>query len=244
MAPTRRNDVQALLRAAADQLLTIEGGYERALRDESLDLRVPVKNLMENLRSALDYMAHDIYESCCKAGRTASGRSDPKNIYFPYGQQEEDFRSGLGASLPGLQAAAPKVYDLLIAIQPFRCADSWLHDLCSILNTKKHDHLTPQVRQEAETHTVEGPAGSVMIPVNNPSIQVSSLPGTVQIFGVPAQFGSDGIRTAPSGRLRHIRTKWVAFVFEGTSVNVLGLLRRAVPSIRKLSEDVYRELGT
>ena len=243
MASTRADDVRALLTAAADQLQTIEAGYDKALRDESLDLRVPVKHLMEDLRSALDYMAHDIYDSCCRAQRAASGKPDPRTIYFPYGQRENDFRSGLGSSLPGLQSAAPRIYDLIRAIQPFCSGDTWLYDLCSILNQKKHDRLTAQTRTERETHTVEGPTGSVTIPVNNPSVRITSKPGAVRLFDVPAQFRSDRILTAPSDKLKHQRTKWVAFLFEGSSVNVLRLLRKAVPGICKLGEDLYQEFG-
>ena len=90
----RKSDVDAILIAATQQHSTVRQDYERALRDKSLDLRVPVKNLMENLRSALDYMAHDIYESCCQSARTASGQPDPKIIYFPYGKTEADFKAG------------------------------------------------------------------------------------------------------------------------------------------------------
>src|SRR5512145_502440 len=128
----RKNDVDAILVAAIQQHSTVRQGYERALQDKSLDLRVPVKNLMENLRSALDYMAHDIYESCCQAARTASGQPDPKNIYFPYGKTEADFKAGVGSSLPSLATLAPDIYKILLSIQPFACGDSWLCDLCVI----------------------------------------------------------------------------------------------------------------
>ncbi len=115
----RKSDVGAILIAATQQYNTVRQDYEMALRDKSLDLRVPVKNLMENLRSALDYMAHDIYESCCQSTRAARGQPDPKNIYFPYGQTEADFKAGEGSSLPGLATNAPGVYQLLLSIQPF-----------------------------------------------------------------------------------------------------------------------------
>ena len=197
---------------------------------------------MENLRSALDYMAHDIYESCCQTTRLASGKPEPRNIYFPYGRSEADFRSGVGSSLPGLDTLAPNVYSLIALIQPFQRGDNWLYDLCSILNEKKHDRLTPQKRLETETYTVSSKTGSVTIRVNDPSGYVRSVPGAVKIFGVPAQFTDQGIRTAPSDKLTHKRTKWVAFLFEGTNVNVLGLLNKAVPGISDLAKKLYKEI--
>jgi len=239
---SRKEDVEMVLTVAKKQHEDICEAYNKALHDESLDLRVPVKNLMENLRSALDYMAHDIYELCCQTARVASGKPKPRNIYFPYGRTEANFKSGVGSSLPQLATLAPNVYDLITSIQPFRCGDNWLYDLCSILNEKKHDRLTPQIRSETETYTVSSGTGSVTIRVNDPSVHVRSLPGAVKIFGVPAQFTDQGIRTAPSDKLTHKRTKWVAFLFEDTNTNVLDLLNKAVPGISNLAKRLYKEI--
>ena len=73
-------------------------------------------------------------------------------------------------------------------------------------------------------------------------MSVRSVPGAVKIFGVPAQFTDHGIRTAPSDKLTHKRTKWVAFLFEGTNVNVLSLLTKAVPGISDLAKKLYKEI--
>lgn len=239
----RRSDVDAILKEATQQYNTVRQDYERALRDKTLDLRVPVKNLMENLRSALDYMAHDIYESCCQSSRAASGKPDPKNIYFPYGKTEADFKAGVGSSLPGLATNASDVYKMLLSIQPFSCNDTWLYDFCVILNEKKHDRLKAQERSESETYTVESQQGSVTIPVDNPNFKVTSLPGAVKINGVPAEFRDNGIHTASSDRLKHSRTKWVAFTFTGTNVNVINLLDKATVSIKNFAEELYQKIS-
>jgi hypothetical protein len=236
----RKSDTAVILTAAVDQYKKILAGYDAALRNKSLDLRVPVKNVMENLRSALDYMAHDIYEACCQPVRKASGQPDPKRIYFPYGRTEADFKSGIGSSLPGLAAASPPIYSLLVSIQPFTTGNNWLYDLCSVLNGKKHDRLTEQVRTEGETYTVQGQHGSVTVPVNNPNVKVVSAPGAVKIFGVPAEFRQDGIWTPPSSELKHIRTTWVAFTFAGTHVNVIDLLNIAIAGIIKFADELYK----
>jgi hypothetical protein len=236
---SRRIDTKTIVTAAKNQYENIRKEYDRALQEHTLDLRIPVKNLMENLRSALDYTAHDIYDICCKPARTTAGRPDPRNIYFPYGRIDLDFRAGLGNSLPDLERLNLAVYRLVESIQPFRCSDSWLYDFCSILNENKHDKLTAQVRTETETYSVQGEHGSVSIIVNNPNIQVTSMPDAIKIFGVPAQFTSEGIRTATSGRLTHKRKKWVAFIFEGSNVNVLGVLDRAVVGIARFVDELY-----
>ncbi|GAI33225.1 unnamed protein product, partial [marine sediment metagenome] len=112
------------------------------------------------------------------------------------------------------------------------------YDLCVINNENKHDKLTPQTREETETYTVRGPHGSVSVIVNNPNVRVTSKPGAVKIFEVPAQFTPEEIKTAPSG-LKHERTIWVSFVFEDTNIDVLNLLNKAVPDIETLATSIY-----
>jgi hypothetical protein len=238
-AMSRKDDVNTIIVAAKKQYEGIRKEYDNALRKQSYDLRVPVKNLMENLRSALDYMANDIYDTCCQASRVLAGKSDPRNIYFPYGRTEADFKSGVGSSLPDLERKNPAVYTLIESIQPFRCNNTWLYDLCSILNEKKHNKLTAQIRSETEIYSVESEHGCVSIPVNNPNVKVTSMPGAVKIFGVPAEFTNEGIKTAPSDRLIHKRTKWVAFTFEGSDINVIGMLDKAVANIIDFAHKLY-----
>lgn len=237
---SRKDDVNKLVCAAEDQYNTIRKEYKRALSDKSLDLRVPVKNLMENLRSALDYMAHGIYETYCQAEIISAGRKEPSNIYFPYGLTEEDFKLGVERSFLNLTKYSPEVYILLESIQPFKCRNSWLYDMCSIINEKKHDRLTPQVRKETETYTVRSSQGSVTIPINDPNVKITTKPGAVKIFDVSAQFTDKGIKTAPSECLQHERHKWIEFVFEGTSVNVIGLIDFALPGIATFSKNLYQ----
>lgn len=238
----RYGDVISLIQESRDQFTEVEALYDRALRDKSLDIRIKVKNLMENLRSILDYAARDVYDDICKPHRQKLGKHNPRNIYFPYGRTEDDFKSSITNSLPDLEVLSNQIFGLMRSVQPFVSNNPWLCDLCSINNENKHDRLTPQAREEIETYTVEGNQGSVSLIVNNPNIKVTSQPGAVKIFGVPAQFTPEGIKTAPSN-LRHKRTVWVSFVFEGTSVNVLNLLNNAVPNVEALANSIYSELG-
>jgi len=241
----RYEDVIALVKESKEQHLKVKELYDKALKDNSLDIRIKVKNLMENLRSALDYTARDIYEDICRPYRQKSGKTDPKNIYFPYGKSKNDFKASIGRFLPDLEILSSFIYKLIESSQPFLNNDSWLYDFCFINNENKHDKLTPQTRNETETYTVrDHQKGSVSILINNPNIKITSTsqPGKeVKIFGVPAQFTSEGIKTAPSN-LKHERTIWVSFVFEGTNINVLNLLNSAVPGVEGLTASIYKEL--
>lgn len=235
---SRSADVSSLLRDCEIKHSMIKSKYDEALKNESMDLRIPVKNLMENLRSALDYMAQDIYEIICKPDRVARNLPDPRNIYFPYAKAEADFRSRVGASLPNLETLSQVIYNHLLSIQPCKCNDTWLYDLCSILNENKHDRLVPQTRKETETYSVKNEKGSVSIS-RAPGVSITSMPSAVRIMGVPAEFRGDHIATHPAGGLKHEITRWVAFNFEGTSVNILGLFEKSVPGIRDFSEKLY-----
>lgn len=239
----RHSDVLTLIQESEDQFNEVKALYDKALRDKSLDIRIKVKNLMENLRSILDYTACDIYENICEPHRRKLGKRNPCNVYFPYGRTEDDFKSSIINSLPDLEVLSKPIFSLIKSVQPFISNNSWLCDLCSINNENKHDRLTPQTREEIETYTVEGNQGSVSVIVNSPNVRVTSQPGAVEIFGVPAQFTPEGIKTAPSN-LRHKRTVWVSFVFEGTSINVLNLLNSVVPNVKALADSIYEELGS
>jgi hypothetical protein len=237
----RYSDVLALIAESKEQYMEVKKLYDKSLRDKSLDIRIKVKNLMENLRSILDYSSHDIYEDVCKPNRQKLNKPDPHKIYFPHGRNENDFEKCIAAFLPSLQVVDPSIYSLIRNVQPFVSGSSWICDLCDINNENKHDKLTPQTREEIETYTVEGAQGSVSILLNNPNVTIASQPGAVKIFGVPAQFTSEGIKTAPSN-LRHKRTVWVSFIFEGTSINVLNLLNSAVPGCESLATLIYKNL--
>ena len=76
---SRKTDIEALLNRADKTLLKINDEYEKALhaKEISADLRIDIKDFFGNLRSVLDYIAHDIVEKYCP---TANPK---KNLYFP-----------------------------------------------------------------------------------------------------------------------------------------------------------------
>ena len=76
---SRKTDIEALLNRADKTLPKINEEYEKALHDKTIsaDLRIDIKDYFGNLRSVLDYLAHDIVEKHCPT-------ANPKDIlYFP-----------------------------------------------------------------------------------------------------------------------------------------------------------------
>lgn len=52
----RHKDVLALIKESTERYEEVKGLYDKALRDKSLDIRIKVKNLMENYdHDRLDY---------------------------------------------------------------------------------------------------------------------------------------------------------------------------------------------
>lgn len=90
------NDAKSLVEHASKELPKLERAYEESLHQEEVQsaLKIEIKNIMENLRSALDFAARGLFD---KYG--FSNRSDQK-IYFPYAllsQTKTEFHSKNGS---------------------------------------------------------------------------------------------------------------------------------------------------
>ena len=111
----RTDSIAALLARADEQLRQIEAGYAKSLHAKAVapELRVDIKNACENMRSALDYIAHDIRERHCPAA-SATAR-----FYFPILPDAKTFETKLNEWFPGLRKAGPGVAAVLEAEQPF-----------------------------------------------------------------------------------------------------------------------------
>ncbi len=131
----RQADIQALLTQAQQQLREVDDKYQSSLtaKSVSLDLKVKIKNLCENLRSVLDYLAHDIRETKC---------SQPKEndrFYFPILPDRKQFESKMREWFPGLDSTAPDLWSYLESIQPYPGAQAeWLGELNRVNNENKH----------------------------------------------------------------------------------------------------------
>ena len=92
---TRNRNIQALLKKATEQLDKIRIEYDKSLHSKSIsaELQIDVKNLCENMRSVLDYLAHDIYETQC------SEQSPKHRIYFPILSDEKTFNTKINRTV-------------------------------------------------------------------------------------------------------------------------------------------------
>jgi hypothetical protein len=151
------SDVQALLEAAEKQAEKIQALYGRALEGEQIQdqLAVLVKNMLENLRSALDYLGHHIRKRCCPS-------ANPKKLfYFPLLRTKADFLRKMKDWYPGLKENCPEIWRYLEGIQPYPQRGKRLRslrDLKRLSNLTKHSRLVRQLRREAAVNDSKAPA--------------------------------------------------------------------------------------
>lgn len=88
---SRKESIQALLKKAEAQLRDVETEYNRSLHAKAIEaeLRIDIKNLCENMRSALDYLAHDIRERFCPSATPGD------RFYFPVMPEKKASKAAL-----------------------------------------------------------------------------------------------------------------------------------------------------
>jgi hypothetical protein len=218
---SRKASIDALLKHADSVLAKIEAEYQESLHAKSIDaaMRIDIKNLCENLRSALDYLAHEVRESFCH-----QARADAK-FYFPILPDQATFGARVDQWYPGLRSAAPSVVADLEAVQPYQKGFEWLGYLNKINNENKHGDLVEQIRNETVETRVTGQGGG----------QVSWGPGVtfgsgVSIMGVPIDPRTQ--LPVPSPAVKVERITWVDFQFAGIRISALALLKASVAGVR------------
>ena len=220
---SRKESIQALLKKAEAQLRAVETEYNRSLHAKVIEaeLRIDIKNLCENMRSALDYLAHDIRERFCPPA------SPGDRFYFPILPDKKSFESRIDQWFPGLRQVAPAVVAALEAVQPFQTGQEWLGQFNRVNIENKHGDLIEQTRVERQETRVTGQGGG----------QVSWTSGVtfgagVSVMGVPIDPRTQLPIPHPSIKVERIT--WVDFQFADIGVSALGLLKKTLLGVRSI----------
>ncbi len=235
----RQESVNNLIQHVKSDLERIKTEYKASLQKQTIDpsLQIDIKNVMENLRSALDFMAHDIYDKIVYPDRVSSGEKQLNDIYFPYGKDENGFRSSIDRSLPKMSSLSPPIYLILERIQLHKCGNDWLYNFCTILNQNKHNTLSPQTRSVRQSYQVGLPGHGPSI--SAPAGAIKAPPGAIRIGNQPIIFNPrTGIPMQTPGLDVKVTT-WVSFLFADTHIEVFPLLRLATNEIEKIASDIY-----
>ncbi len=224
----RKTNIDALLSKAQDQLKAIRAEYDRSLHAQQIEpaLKIDIKNLCENLRSALDYIAHDIREKHCPA-------ANPKDrFYFPILPDAPTFAKQASQWFPGLPAACPAVWTMLESLQPYQPGYEWLGRFNRLNNENKHGNLVEQTRKETHRITASTPGGSV-------SWDPASVRFGAGVFigGVPVNPATQMPVPHPSQTVE--RVIWVDFQFADIGVSAHALLSDSVTGITDLTKHIY-----
>jgi hypothetical protein len=113
---------------------------EKSLNHHGTDvelLRVDFKNLLENHRSALEYVAHYIAAKCINPPQESK-------VQFPIANSSDNattFIRKLDRWFPGIVIRNPALTAYLTEIQPFN-SDQWLARLADLTNFNKHRSLS------------------------------------------------------------------------------------------------------
>ncbi len=222
---SRKADIAALFSRADGQLAVIVKEYEASLHKQSVDpaLRVDIKNYCENLRSVLDYLAHDIRDKFCQ------GANPKARFYFPILPDAAQFAAQASQWFPGLQSASPAVWSLLEQYQPYQQGRAWLAHLNMVNNENKHGNLVPQTRQET-ARIQANIAGGGSVSWNPANVKFGS---GVYIGGVPVDPRTQ--MPVQDQRLTVKKTIWVDFVFDGVGTSAIGLLRDALAGVKAIN---------
>ncbi len=131
-------------------------------------LRVDLKNLLENHRSALEYTAHHIADRCAP-------KLPSTKVQFPIAKSSDTattFALKLDQWFPCLGTSVPKVRDDLLSIQEFN-GELWLRQLADLTNFNKHRSLS--VQEPGSFHSVVVRFGSAGVRLGELGLRSLSL---------------------------------------------------------------------
>lgn len=229
----RKNDIQALLERAKKSEPKIIEEYNKSLHDKTIgsNLKIDIKDYFSNLRSVLDYLAHDILDKYCP-------NADPKdNLYFPISSNQGSFDGIMKKSYPDLNKNSVKIYNILEDIQPYKKTEnSWLIFFNKVNNNNKHDQLTPQKKIETKRVNVQGNNGASVS--WNPS--VVRFGSGVSIAGVPVNPNTQ-MPISSNTQTITIET-WVDFQFEGVEVSAIWLIKESLNHITQIFDDLKNDI--
>lgn len=235
------DDAKHLISESKNTFQEIEKAYQESLNQKSISpkLLIKIKNFMENLRSALDFTAHGIFN---KYGDQS--KSD-QNIYFPYAWEGLDlngFRSKnrIEKCIPGLNNTRPDIVAKIESYQQFsNASNSWLPRFMELNNENKHQRLTPQTRKEVKELKIS--SGNVGMRLSGgASIKIS---GNAQIRMGNAIIGGNQTISPDSparilGPAKQEVITWVSFHFTDNNESVVPLLKKSLEGIESIVDEL------
>ena len=221
----RKSSIEALIKRCKDDFSKLKTDYEKSLSEKKIseELKIDIKNIFENLRSCLDYIAHDIVESQCPSA------NPKKKLYFPIRSSRADFDSCIKTSYPDLDTNNTPLHDYLESIQPYN--KQWLGDFNKLNNNNKHQDLAEQSKSEIKRVTVTGQGGGSVS--WGPGVKFG---GGVSVMGVPIDPNTQ--LPVPNKTVETKIINWVDFRFKETGQSVLPFIDESINQVESIFSEV------
>ncbi|MCK9706236.1 hypothetical protein [Pseudomonas syringae] len=225
----KSSSITALLARAEKDFDTLTKEYQKSLHEKTVreDLKISIKNVFENLKSCLDYIARDLFLSLC-----APAKQKP-NLYFPVRSGGiADFSATMEKEFPFLKARAPKIWEILEKVQPYH--NPWLGLFNELNNHNKHQELVEQTRTETKRTEAKGRNGVISW-----SSGVTFSSG-VSILGVPIDPTTQ--MPIPNSSVTAKITIYVGFRFSENNEDVLDFIKRSIEGVKSIFNDLSKEI--
>jgi len=212
-----------LIEDARQRFSSLLVAYQESLHEKQIssNLQINVKNILENLRSALDYMAYQLYD---QFGTQRPGAK----VYFPIsrkGGNRSDFKSLVEKNIPGLSGSRPDIVSALENFQCFSSADAdWLPNFATLAIENKHVQLTPQIRTEHDRIVAESKMGKV-----DWDPKMCHFGSGARVLNSPIDISTQLPIPDAQHTLRH--EKWVDFSFALVGRSVLPFLEECINGV-------------
>ena len=238
------DDARELLSHARHEFPKIRKAYAESLEAKEVKrpLLVEIKNLLENLRSALDFAARGVFEL------HGSSTQAKRNIYFPYArldQNRTDFEKSkrIETCIPGLTRSRPDIVDAFMEMQHFGArAYPWLPEFMDLNNENKHERLTPQTRRETKELRISSGGTSISM---GEGTSISMGPGTSISFGGRGVIRGGQVfdvnrppRVEGPASVEVIR--WVSFHFDSNGQPVISFLETAGEGVQSIVDELRK----
>ena len=135
---SRKKHIDSLLKSEKDRITNIDKIINKSVEDNIFydEIDIEFKNFLDNLKSALDYCAHDISDKYAKGLI--------KKVYFPIKTSEKTLASGRDKKLQeSVKIANRPLYDYIENIQQNIDKEfKWLKEFNKLVVENKHEDFT------------------------------------------------------------------------------------------------------
>jgi hypothetical protein len=134
-------DAFQALRYADRELSAVRDVYSRQpLENQEVpgELQVRVKNVIDNFRSSLDFLAWFIANEYGSPTRL-------RDVQYPLAPRPEKFLASIDRAMPGVRSTSPAIFAVVARHQPYQADHQWLKLLRDLANENKHVRLSAQI---------------------------------------------------------------------------------------------------